>query len=56
MQINSFEHLVDEMHNAMDEYKAKIDQMGLHESDRKKLLALPFYLAKRQQDVEPRRG
>jgi len=30
--------------------------MGLHSSDRKKLLALPFYLAKRQQKPEPRRG
>jgi hypothetical protein len=30
--------------------------MGLNPSDRKKLLALPFYLAKRQQLPEPRRG
>ena len=28
----------------------------MNESDRKKLLALPFYLAKRSQLPEPRRG
>lgn len=30
--------------------------MGLKDSDRKKLLALPFYLAKRSEMAEPRRG
>lgn len=30
--------------------------MNLYESDRKKLLALPFYLSKRSQKPEPRRG
>lgn len=30
--------------------------MSMNESDRKKLLALPFYLAKRSQQPEPRRG
>ena len=30
--------------------------MGLFPSDRKKLLALPFYLAKRTECPEPRRG
>jgi hypothetical protein len=30
--------------------------MNLNPSDRKKLLALPFYMAKRHQLPEPRRG
>lgn len=30
--------------------------MELNPSDRKKLLALPFYLVKRKQDPEPRYG
>jgi hypothetical protein len=30
--------------------------MGMNPSDRKKILALPFYLTKRHQLPEPRRG
>lgn len=30
--------------------------MEMHSSDRKKVMALPFYLAKRSQDPEPRMG
>jgi len=30
--------------------------MNLNSSDRKKLLALPFYLSKRSQDPVPKRG
>ena len=41
---------------ALDDYKATVDKMGLNSSDRKKLLALPFYLTKRMQLPEPRRG
>jgi hypothetical protein len=54
--VNSFEHLIDELHNSLDDYKKKVGELGLNSSDRKKLMALPFYLAKRQQKSEPRRG
>lgn len=47
IQIDSFEQLVDEFKVAMDDYKQKVNSLGLNESDRKKILALPFYLAKR---------
>ena len=30
--------------------------MGMNSSDRKKVLALPFYLTKRTQMPEPKRG
>lgn len=54
--INSFEHLIDEFHNALDNYKKKVESIGLNSSDQKKLLALPFYMVKRQELPEPRRG
>ena len=41
---------------SLDEYKELVTGMGLNSSDRKKLLALPFYLTKRMQLPEPRRG
>lgn len=44
--------LVDHLEN----YKNAVNKMNLHVSDRKKLLALPFYLAKRQELPEPKRG
>ena len=37
----------------MDKYKDCINAMGLNPSDRKKLLALPFYMAKRKELPEP---
>lgn len=40
----------------MREYREKVDSVGYTASDRKKVLALPFYLAKRQQLPEPRYG
>ena len=47
IQINSYEELIDEMLNAMEEYKGVVDNLGMNSSDRKKILALPFYLTKR---------
>lgn len=44
------------MFAALGDYKEHINKMGLNSSDRKKLLALPFYLAKRNQAPEPRKG
>jgi len=54
--IRSKGHLLDEMQNALALYKEKVDSMGMNESDRKKLLALPFYMSKRKELSEPKRG
>jgi hypothetical protein len=37
-------------------YKAAVEKLSLYPSDKKKMLALPFYMAKRSEDPEPRRG
>lgn len=55
-KVDSFEHLVSEVQGALKEFHEKIDKMSMGSSDRKKILALPFYLAKRSQMPEPRRG
>jgi hypothetical protein len=47
---------VQELQTALNEFKAKVDSIEMSPSDRKKLLALPFFLAKRSQLPEPRRG
>lgn len=52
----SYEELVAETKSSLDAYKEHVNTMGLGTSDRKKLLALPFYLAKRQEAPEPKRG
>ncbi len=52
----SFEHLVSEMQTALKEYREKVENIPMNESDKKKMLALPFFLAKRSQLPEPRRG
>lgn len=54
--VDSYEHLVQELQKSLTTYKATLDKHELNPSDRKKLLALPFYLAKRRQNPEPRRG
>jgi hypothetical protein len=40
----------------MIDYNNEVDKLSLHQSDRKKLKALPYYLAKRSELPEPRRG
>jgi hypothetical protein len=47
MQIDSYEHLIDELQGALEDYRLKVESMGLAPSDKKKILALPFYLTKR---------
>jgi hypothetical protein len=47
VRINSFEHLVEELQKSLNEYKEKVESIGMNPSDKKKVLALPFYLAKR---------
>lgn len=41
---------------ALDEYKDVVNKIGMNSSDRKKILALPFYMTKRHQLPEPRKG
>ncbi len=48
--------MVEELQTALREYRAKVDSIEMNPSDKKKLLSLPFFLAKRQQLPEPRRG
>ena len=40
----------------MKDFKEHVSVIGLAESDRKKILSLPIYLAKRTQNPEPKRG
>jgi len=54
--VESFEHLVGQVQTALKEYREKVDQLGMNPSDKKKILSLPFYLTKRSQLPEPRRG
>ena len=54
--VGSNQELKDSIADALSDYKAAIDKLNLYPSDRKKLLALPFYLAKRSEAPEPRRG
>lgn len=35
------------MNIALEEYREQVDKIGMNASDRKKVLALPFYLTKR---------
>jgi hypothetical protein len=54
--VESFEHLVNEAQSALRAFHEKVDTLGMNPSDKKKILALPFYLSKRTQLPEPRRG
>lgn len=57
----SFEKAIEAAQDSLDAYKKAIEDFGgkgkeLKASDRKKLLALPFYLVKRQELPEPKKG
>ena len=52
----SYDELCEKTHDAMQEYKAAVDNLPLNPSDRKKLLSLPWYMAKRSAKPVPRRG
>ena len=54
--ISSYQELEDQLAEGLANYKATVSGMGLYPSDKKKLLALPFYLAKRSEVPEPRQG
>ena len=53
---SSDQEVDDQIAEKLANYKQTVTGMPLFSSDRKKLLALPFYLAKRQDTPEPRRG
>ena len=44
---SSYQEVEDEMAEELSAYKQAVSDLPLYSSDRKKLLALPFYLAKR---------
>ena len=54
--LGSHQQLKDDLQDSLGEYRAAVDKMNLYPSDRKKLLALPFYLAKRSELPQPRIG
>ena len=56
LNIDSYETLVELTQKSLIEYKQTVSQMGLNSSDRKKLLALPFYMAKRVEQPQPKKG
>jgi hypothetical protein len=47
LKVDSFEHLIEIMQESLKSYKQAIDAIDMNSGDKKKLLALPFYLAKR---------
>ena len=52
----SHHEIESKLHQQLAEYKKVVDKMDLYPSDRKKLMALPFYMTKRQEDPTPRHG
>ena len=55
----TFEKALEELYENLEAYKKVVDHMDgkeLKTSDRKKLLALPFYLHKRRELPEPKPG
>lgn len=52
----SHEEMLANMEKNMLEFRENVDKMSLQSSDRKKLLALPFYMSKRSELPEPKRG
>jgi hypothetical protein len=56
----SFDKVIENIRNSLDDYQRSVDSLypgKVYEaSDRKKLLALPFLLAKRVELPEPKRG
>ena len=56
----SFDKVIENVRTSLEEYEQVVDNLFpgkvLETSDRKKLLALPFLLAKRHELPEPKRG
>lgn len=45
-----------DLNSSLIKYKETVGKLGLISSDRKRLLSLPLYMAKRAQAPEPKRG
>lgn len=54
----SFDNLVADIHSGMDKVRGSVDgnKKEFFQSDRKKLLALPFLMTKHQELPEPKKG
>lgn len=52
----SFERANSNLNDSMIKFKEAAGKMGLITSDRKRILALPLYMAKRSQAPDPKRG
>lgn len=52
----NYEDMVKKYFESLKNYKNQINKLQLFPSDRKKMLALPFYLQKRRQNPEPKPG
>ena len=55
-KVGSYDELRERTQTAMQEYREAVEKMSLNPSDRKKLLALPWYMSKRSEKPVPRRG
>jgi hypothetical protein len=55
-RFGSREEILSEGMESFRKYKEVVNAMGMSESDRRKLLALPLYLAKRVELPEPKPG
>ena len=55
-RFNSHEEKVAAMEQALINYQAAVEKMNLQPSDKKKMLALPFYMVKRSETPAPKRG
>jgi hypothetical protein len=52
----TYEERVAKFKDSLDAYKKEVDKQKLLPTDRKKMLALPFYMMKRQEVPEPKKG
>ena len=53
---SSHEAVSSDLKDALEEYKASVEKLNLYPSDKKKMLALSFYMAKRQENPSPKQG
>jgi len=54
--LSSYEMIQSNLNESLVAYKIAVEKLGLYPSDKKKMLAMPFYMAKRAEDPVPRRG
>lgn len=53
---SSYQQVESDIHRDLQNFKEAVGKLNLYPSDRKKLLAMPFYLAKRAEAPVPRHG